>query len=63
VFDFAKNGKLPDVKECIMNGANVDEYKDSVREKKKKINVRHTHDPLERGSNGLRVRKREFRMS
>jgi hypothetical protein len=48
VFDFAKDGKLPDVKKCIMNGANIDEYKDSVRGKKTKINVRHIHDPLER---------------
>jgi hypothetical protein len=48
VFDFARDGNLPDAKKCIMNGANIDEYKDSVREKKPKINVRHTHDPLER---------------
>ena len=35
VFDFARNGKLEDVKKCILAGANVDEYKDSVRENQK----------------------------
>jgi hypothetical protein len=35
VFDFARDNNLAGVKECIMNGANVDEYKDAVRGKKK----------------------------
>jgi hypothetical protein len=34
VFPFARDNNLAGVKECIMNGANVDEYKDAVREKK-----------------------------
>jgi hypothetical protein len=34
VFDFAIHGNLEGAKKCIVNGANVDEYKDSVREKK-----------------------------
>jgi hypothetical protein len=42
VFPFARDNNLAGVKECIMNGANVDEYKDEVRGKEKpKINVRH----------------------
>jgi hypothetical protein len=48
VFPFARDNNLAGVKECIMNGANIDEYKDSVRGKKTKINIRHIHDPLER---------------
>ena len=50
VFPFARDNNLAGVKECIMNGANVDEYKDEVREKKTKIKVRHTHDSIERVS-------------
>jgi hypothetical protein len=34
LFPFAGDNNLAGVKECIMNGANVDEYKDAVREKK-----------------------------
>ena len=48
LFPFARDNNFAGVKECIMNGANVDEYKDAVREKKPKIKVRHTHDSLER---------------
>jgi len=33
VFPFARDNNLAGVKGCIMKGANVDEYKDSVREK------------------------------
>ena len=34
LFPFALDNNFAGVKECIMNGANVDEYKDAVREKK-----------------------------
>jgi len=34
LFPLAQDNNLAGVKECIMNGANVDEYKDWVREKK-----------------------------
>ena len=32
VFDAARNGKVDDVKNCIANGADVDGYKDWVRD-------------------------------
>ena len=59
VIDFAQRGDVAGVQKCITDGANVDEYKDKVREKKNpKINVRNTHVPQEwvPMTSGLQVR-------
>ena len=47
LFPLAQDNNLAGVKECIMNGANVDEYKDWVREKKT-LNQGEAHTRLTR---------------